>query len=461
MLERNAPGVSPCYKRIFIGFSFYERPEPRPESQMSAIPDRTTQAPTPPEIAQASTLPDIFNARVALTPGLGAYRQYDARSQTWVDWTWAAVAEEAARWRRALAGERFPAGSRIATIMASSVTYVCADQAALSLGLAIVPLHATDNPGNVGFILRDSEISALVIDNPDYWAQIAPEVAALASLKRIVIVSGALEAADPHVATDSRTVRADRWLGAAPPSEASGAAVSPEMMSAIVYTSGTTGRPKGVMLSHRNVVSNVLSVMKRVRPSTDDLFLSFLPLSHTFERTAGYYLPIAAGSTVAYARSIALLGEDMRTVRPTVLISVPRVYERAYASIQTALNKQGPLARRLFDLTERMGWRRFMSSQALGPDPIAILSAALADPGQVGRREDPGRVRRSITRGGLGRRADAPSRVASLSGHGDRRPAGLRHDRDLAYRQRQQSDPQRSRDRRRADRGRRSEDRRQ
>ena len=334
---------------------------------MSAIPDRSTQAPTPPEIAQASTLPDIFNARVALTPGLVAYRQYDARSQTWVDWTWAAVAAEVARWRRALVSERFPAGSRIATIMVSSVTYVCVDQAALSLGLAIVPLHPTDNPGNVGFILRDSEISALVIDNPEYWAQIAPEVTALASLKRIVIVSGAPEAADPLVATDSRAVRADRWLGAAPPPEASGASVSPEMMSAIVYTSGTTGRPKGVMLSHRNVVSNVLSVMKRVRPSTDDVFLSFLPLSHTFERTAGYYLPIAAGSTVAYARSIALLGEDMRTVRPTVLISVPRVYERAYASIQTALNKQGPLARRLFDLTERMGWRRFMSSQASAP----------------------------------------------------------------------------------------------
>jgi long-chain acyl-CoA synthetase len=331
------------------------------------MPDRSTQAPTPPEIAQASTLPDIFNARVALTPGLVAYRQYDARSQTWVDWTWAAVAAEAARWRRALAGERFPAGSRIATIMVSSVAYVCVDQAALSLGLAIVPLHPTDNPGNVGFILRDSEISALVIDNPEYWAQIAPEVTALASLKRIVIVSGAPEAADPLVATDSRAVRADTWVDAAAPLAGSGAAVSPETMAAIVYTSGTTGRPKGVMLSHRNVVSNVLSVMERVRPATDDVFLSFLPLSHTFERTAGYYLPIAAGSTVAYARSIALLGEDMRTVRPTVLISVPRVYERAYASIQTALSKQGPLARRLFDLSQRMGWRRFLASQASAP----------------------------------------------------------------------------------------------
>ena len=298
---------------------------------MNNVPECPTKAfATPPEVSRARTLPDIFNARVALTPDLVAYRQYDVRSQSWIDWTWQAVASEVARWRGALAGEQFLAGSRIATVMGNGVAYVCADQAALSLGLAIVPLHPTDNPGNVGFILRDSDISALVIDKPEYWAELAPEVAALSALKRIVIVAGAAESVDPFVTTDSRAVHADRWLNAAPSLEASGAAISPEMMAAIVYTSGTTGRPKGVMLSHRNVVSNVLSVLKRVGPSTEDVFLSFLPLSHTFERTAGYYLPMAAGSTVAYARSIALLSEDMRTIRPTILISVPRIYERAY-----------------------------------------------------------------------------------------------------------------------------------
>ena len=342
---------------------------------MSNASDHSAKtAAAPPEIARASTLPEIFDARVALTPDLVAYRQYEALSQSWIDWTWRAVAAEVARWRRAFAGEQFPAGSRIATLMASGVTYACADQAALSLGLAIVPLHRTDNPGNVGFILRDSEISALVIDNPDDWAELAPEVAALASLKRIVIVADLEEATTPLAQKDPRVTRADPWLDAVPPLETSAAAVSPEMMAAIVYTSGTTGRPKGVMLSHRNVVSNVLSVLERVRPSTDDVFLSFLPLSHTFERTAGYYLPIAAGSTVAYARSIPLLSEDMRTIRPTVLISVPRIYERAYTSIQSALGKQGPLARKLFELTERMGWRRFLASQGAAPatSPLSL-----------------------------------------------------------------------------------------
>jgi long-chain acyl-CoA synthetase len=279
-------------------------------------------------------------------------------------------------------------------------------------GLAIVPVHRTDNPGNVGFILRDSEISALVIDNPDYWAELAPEVAALASLKRIVIVSDSAEAAGP-LATDPRATRAVAWLDAAWPPEALGPAVSPEMLSAIVYASGTTGRPKGVMLSHRNVVSNVLSVLNRVRPSTEDVFLSFLPLSHTFERTAGYYLPIASGSAVAYARSTAQLGDDMQTIRPTVLVSVPRIYERAYTAIRSELAKKDPLARGLFDLTERLGWRGFLASQGVSPPPSPLVSALMPILDRLVaakvRAQFGGRLRRAIAGG-----APMPSAVSRL-----------------------------------------------
>ncbi len=102
----------------------------------------------------------------------------------------------------------------------------------------------------------------------------------------------------------------------------------PHALATIVYTSGTTGRPKGVMLSHHNILTNAEACLQVLTVDHDDLFLSFLPLSHTFERTCGYYLTIMAGSTVAYARSIPQLGEDLQTIRPTMLISVPRIYER-------------------------------------------------------------------------------------------------------------------------------------
>ncbi len=101
--------------------------------------------------------------------------------------------------------------------------------------------------------------------------------------------------------------------------------VQPDDLAAIVYTSGTTGRPKGVMLSHDNIVANVKAVARRIAAAPGDVFLSFLPLSHTFERTGGYYYPIAAGACVAHARSVQLLSEDLKHVRPTVMISVPRI----------------------------------------------------------------------------------------------------------------------------------------
>jgi long-chain acyl-CoA synthetase len=319
-------------------------------------------------IADARTLPELFGTRIARTPDAVAYRQFDASCGDWVDWTWRKIGDEVGRWREALASEQLAVGSRVATLMANSVDYVCVDQAALSLGLAIVPMHVTDNPGNLAYILQDSGASALIIDNPAYWARLAPEVRDLADLKRVVVISDR----DGPIEADAHAMRASLWLGAAEAREGLGAIVAPETLAAIVYTSGTTGRPKGVMLSHRNVVSDLLAVLQLIPAAPDDLYLSFLPLSHTFERTAGYYLPVASGSTVAFGRSTAFLSEDLRTVRPTILISVPRIYERAYLHIQETLARQGALARWLFSLTERIGWRRFLASQADAPPRLSL-----------------------------------------------------------------------------------------
>jgi long-chain acyl-CoA synthetase len=165
-----------------------------------------------------------------------------------------------------------------------------------------------------------------------------------------------------------------------------------EDLAALVYTSGTTGKPKGVMLTHRNIVSNVRSIVSLVAPLPEDVFLSFLPLSHTFERTAGYYLPIAAGSCVAYARSVALLAEDLKTVRPTMLISVPRIYERVFAKLQETL-APSPLKTRLFLAAQAVGWRQFCRAQAPAADggrkkPVGLAGPrAAAASSAVGRTE--------------------------------------------------------------------------
>ena len=145
-------------------------------------------------------------------------------------------------------------------------------------------------------------------------------------------------------------------------------------LAALVYTSGTTGRPKGVMLTHANVLSNVLATMGRVAASESDVFLSFLPLSHTFERTVGYYLPIAAGCCVAFSRSVADLPEDLRVFEPTVLVSVPRIYERVHAGMRAAV-ASSRWRSVLLDWAEAIGWQRYVAT--VGPRRSAILAKLL------------------------------------------------------------------------------------
>jgi long-chain acyl-CoA synthetase len=141
---------------------------------------------------------------------------------------------------------------------------------------------------------------------------------------------------------------------------------APDKLATIVYTSGTTGRPKGVMLSHDNILNNAYASQKLCAIYLEDLFLSFLPLSHTFERTIGYYLPMMAGASVAYNRSIPELADDLLIVRPTILISVPRIFERVYNKIYAQLQEKPPAARKLFEMTVKIGWARFERAQGRG-----------------------------------------------------------------------------------------------
>jgi long-chain acyl-CoA synthetase len=137
-------------------------------------------------------------------------------------------------------------------------------------------------------------------------------------------------------------------------------------MASIVYTSGTTGRPKGVMLSHKNIVTNAYAGAATAVLNEHDSFLSFLPLSHMFERTAGYYIPMIVGASVTYARSVLLLADDLLIIKPTALISVPRIYERVYNKIAMQLSGKPPLAQKLFRTTVEIGWQRYLYQQGRG-----------------------------------------------------------------------------------------------
>ena len=323
-------------------------------------------------VADAPTLPALLTARVALSPQGEAYRAFDPATQRWESLSWAQAGERVGRWRDALAAMPLPEGGRVAILLPNGLNAMSIDQAAMALGLVPVPLHAIDNPGSIGYILADSAASLLVLETRRQWEAILHTGAILPALKAVVVTGDATASPEDLSRLPSAHVPVlglDGWLAAGVPS-GDRPGPGPEDLAAIVYTSGTTGRPKGVKLSHRNVMANLTAVLQCVAPTPQDRFLSFLPLSHTFERTVGYYLPIATGSCVAYARSVAELPQDMLIQRPTVLVSVPRIYERVYAKLQEVM-AASPLKARLMNWTIAVGWRRFRARQELPPDADA------------------------------------------------------------------------------------------
>ena len=331
----------------------------------------------PSELDGLTTIPEVLANSIEKFGGREALRQYDRAENIWKSLTYSELGQKVLAWRRAYAASDLSAGDRIAILMPNGVDNVLADQGALGNGLVPVPLHAIDTPGASAFIIIDSQASVLVTNKLSRWKQLSATGVPMPDLKLVIITEPeAGEASDPTAPIPLMT--AADWLK-------HGQEAHPELpagpveddLAGIVYTSGTTGRPKGVMLTHRNIVSNMKATIECVSPVVGDVFLSFLPLSHTFERTAGYYLALSMGCTIVYNRSVLLLAEDLKLVRPTVIISVPRVYERIYARVRDKLAKSGAAARYFFDWAVEVGWRDFCRRNKM---PIEKSGRAWLDP---------------------------------------------------------------------------------
>ncbi|HSD99576.1 MAG TPA: long-chain fatty acid--CoA ligase, partial [Burkholderiales bacterium] len=312
-------------------------------------------------VEAAITLDGLFRERVKRTPDNVAYRAFNESHNNWRDYTWAQIDHQVARWQAALEKDGIKAGDRVAVMLRNCPEWVIFDQAALGLGLVVVPLYTQDRAENVAYIIQDSGCKVLLIEGAEQWQELYGVKGQLASLTRILTVHPVSNAGETRL----------RSLGEWLPDQGGPArhmSRDRNALATIVYTSGTTGRPKGVMLSHHNILSNAAALSLDVLTTgPDDVLLSFLPLSHTFERTCGYYLTIMSGATTTYSRGIPQLAEDLQAVRPTVLVSVPRIYERVYGRIRDALEAGSPLKKKLFMLAVEVGWTRFEHAQGRGP----------------------------------------------------------------------------------------------
>ncbi len=281
------------------------------------------------------TIDGLFRARVAQSPDARAYS--DRGPNGWRHFTWTEAARTVARVRAGLLKSGVQPGDRIGVCAYNSPEWIFCDIAALSLGLTVVPLFFNDRPENTAYCLRDAGVQIVFVDRP-----VAPEI--LASGVRGIValkeVAGVVSLAHWMPEDGDET----------PPGH------DAATLATIVYTSGTTGRPKGVMLTHANITSNVAALLDAIPEvaARDHTFLSFLPLSHMLERTVGGYTAMAIGAHTVFSRGISELAADLRAARPTVLVSVPKVFERSYARMKEEAAASPVRARAL-------GW-----AQALG-----------------------------------------------------------------------------------------------
>jgi long-chain acyl-CoA synthetase len=308
----------------------------------------------------AATLDGLFRERVARTPDRVAYLDHNEQHHNWRTYTWEQVDRQVARWQVALEKEGLKAGDRVAVMLRNSPEWVTYDQAALGLALVTVPLYTQDRAENVAYIIADSGSKVLLIEGAEQWQALSEVKDQVGNLVRILTVKPVSDASEP------RLMSLADWLPEAD-GETRHLPRDPNGLATIVYTSGTTGRPKGVMLSHHNILSNAAASCDVLVAGYDDLFLSFLPLSHTFERTCGYYFAIMTGASTAYSRGIPQLAEDLQAIRPTLLISVPRIYERVYGAIRARLDEGPAFRKKLFELAVDIGYARFEHAQRRGP----------------------------------------------------------------------------------------------
>lgn len=230
-----------------------------------------------------------------------------------------------------------------------------ADMGALSLGAVVVPIYPTSSPDDIRYIIEHAKLKVLFVGGDECYSKI--KIFETSFLPGGVIVFSTKNSTGGM--SFSSFLERGRAKHVAQPEiyEQSVQTVGPNDLATIIYTSGTTGAPKGVMLTHRNFIANYQGSFQRIVIDDRDSLFSFLPLSHSFERLAGYYYQLAYGVSIAYAESMTTVADDIRLVQPTIVVAVPRFYEKIHARIQEEVSKAPRWKQGLFRWATRIGTR--------------------------------------------------------------------------------------------------------
>lgn len=311
------------------------------------------------------TTAELFPDRVALCRKVdGQYRDVTCRE----------MVAESLRFGQALIALGMEPGDRVAIMAPNGPRWVYADLGIMAAGGVTVPVYQTETVWNLMDILTDSGSRFLFLHSPFSGRGLIRKLAQLPALEKIILFHGRRH--DPHF------IRLDDFLGGGAEYHskvleqrlASGTGAD---MATLVYTAGTTGQHKGVILSHENILASVTDAIQVFDIGEDDICLSFLPLSHIFERVDGYYLMLHQGAAIAYAESIESVPANLAEVRPTVVISVPRLFEKMFERIIKQVRASSKLKQQIFFGALEIG-RAFTQAVMEGKPPSIFIRAAIA-----------------------------------------------------------------------------------
>ncbi|MBA3319578.1 MAG: long-chain fatty acid--CoA ligase [Gemmatimonadales bacterium] len=270
-------------------------------------------------------------------------------------------------------------GDRVAILSENRPEWAIADYACLAARCTDVPIYPTLPARQAEYILRDSGAVAVLVSGAAQLAKVTAVRERLPGLTHIITFDQS--AAGPGVLGLEQVLRQGRSARPRHPGwRASALEAVEDDLATLIYTSGTTGDPKGVILSHGNIASNVTTCVGLFRFTSEDECLSFLPLSHIFERMFGHYCMFHAGVVINYAESVDTVPADMQEIRPHLMASVPRLYEKIYARVLDNVRTASPLRKRIFAWSREVGERWAEATIAGRRVPAALrLQRALAD----------------------------------------------------------------------------------
>jgi long-chain acyl-CoA synthetase len=295
---------------------------------------------------ETTTLGKLFWNSVERNPDTTAQTWYEEGE--WVSRPYRAFGDAVKGVGNGLMGTGLDKGDRVAIWSKNHPRWAEVDFANQSVGNVSVPIYDTLTGHQAVYILNNSGTKVAFIQDPEVLGRILPIMDEIASVHTFVLISG--DSPAENVVTYEEFLANGQKYGKKEPKKFDErlASIGPDDLASLVYTSGTTGDPKGVMLTQNNFASNTQIAQTVVDVGPHDKFLSFLPLSHVFERTGGHFTAFHSGAQVVYARGIETLTEDMKIHSPTIMMSVPRLYEKIYGRIQDGVKKGSFIKRKIF-----------------------------------------------------------------------------------------------------------------